>query len=82
MEAKWANASELKNLGENRIFSPLRLGYKAIEKQFPSGLKLLSYISINYACVSAVAYIRMFMQTVSHKSKHGSTYEGTENFCC
>ncbi len=47
MEAKWANASELKNLGENRIFSRLRLGYKAIKKQFPSGLKLLILTSIN-----------------------------------
>ena len=51
MEKKRTNASMLKDIGENPIFSPLRIKGKTIEKQYPFGSysKVLSYTSINYA---------------------------------
>ena len=37
MDKKRTNASVLKDLGENRIFPPLRIKGKTIEKQYPFG---------------------------------------------
>ena len=42
MDKKRTNASVLKDLGENQIFSPLRIKGKTIENNIPLGLKILS----------------------------------------
>ena len=42
--------SDKKNVSQNRIFSPLRVGSKTIENELPLGLKLLKihFIKLNY----------------------------------
>ena len=36
-----------KNVSQNRIFSPLRVGSKTIENEPPLGLKLMNFTSLN-----------------------------------
>ena len=38
-----------KNVSQNRIFSPLRVGSKTIENELPLVLKLMNFTSLNYA---------------------------------
>ena len=49
MDKKRTNASVLKDLSENQIFSPLRIKAKTIEKQYPFGTQDTQYTSINNA---------------------------------
>jgi hypothetical protein len=39
MDKKWANTNPIKNVSQNRIFSPLRVRSKTIENQPPLGFK-------------------------------------------
>jgi hypothetical protein len=47
MDKKCANTNPIKNVSQNRIFSPLRVGSKAIENEPPLGLKLINFTSLN-----------------------------------
>jgi hypothetical protein len=47
-DKKWANTYPIKNVSQNRIFSPLRVGSKTIENEPPLVLKLMNFTSINY----------------------------------
>jgi hypothetical protein len=49
MDKKWANTNPIKNVSQNRIFSPLRVGSKTIENEPPLVLKLMNFTSLNYA---------------------------------
>jgi hypothetical protein len=49
MDKKWANTNTIKNVSQNRIFSPLRVGSKTIENEPPLVLKLMNFTSINDA---------------------------------
>jgi hypothetical protein len=47
MDKKWAITNPIKNISQNRIFSPLRVGSKTIENEPPLGLKLMNFTSLN-----------------------------------
>jgi hypothetical protein len=47
MDKKWANTNPIKNVSQNRKFSPLRVGSKTIENEPPLGLKLMNFTSLN-----------------------------------
>jgi hypothetical protein len=47
MDKKLANTNPIKNVSQNRIFSPLRVGSKTIENEPPLGFKLMNYTSLN-----------------------------------
>jgi hypothetical protein len=49
MDKKWANTNPIKNVSQNSIFSPLRVGSKTIENEPPLVLKLMNFTSINDA---------------------------------
>ena len=49
MDKKLANTNPIKNVSQNRIFSPLRVGSKTIENEPPLVLKLMNCTSINDA---------------------------------
>jgi hypothetical protein len=49
MDKNWANTRPIKNVSQNRIFSPLRVGYKTIENEPPLVLKLMNFTSLNDA---------------------------------
>jgi hypothetical protein len=49
MDKKWTNMNPIKNVSQNRIFSPLRVGSKTIESEPPLVLKLMNFTSINDA---------------------------------
>ena len=49
MDKKWANTNPIKNVSQNRIFSPLRVGSKTIENEPLLVLKLMNFTSINDA---------------------------------
>ena len=51
MDKKLTNTNPIKNINvsQNRIFSPLRVGYKTIENEPPLVLKLMNFTSINDA---------------------------------
>jgi hypothetical protein len=46
MDKKWANTNPIKNVSQNRIFSPLRVESKTIENESPLVLKLMNFTSI------------------------------------
>jgi hypothetical protein len=47
VDKKWANTNPIKNVSQNRIFSPLRVGSKTIENELPLVLKLVNFTSLN-----------------------------------
>jgi hypothetical protein len=51
MDKKLANTNPIKNVSQNRIFSPLRVGSKTIENEppFSGTVKLMNFTSLNYA---------------------------------
>jgi hypothetical protein len=49
MDKKWANTNQIKNVSQNRIFSPLRVGSKTIANEPPLELKLMNFTSLNDA---------------------------------
>jgi hypothetical protein len=49
MDKKWADTNPIKNVSQNRIFSPLRVGSKTIENEPPLVLKLMNFTSLNDA---------------------------------
>jgi hypothetical protein len=42
-----SKTNPIKNVSQNRIFSPLRVGSKTIENELPLGLKLMNFTSLN-----------------------------------